>query len=346
MRENGGPHGRIRMIRQCKRSALLLHNFTERRVMNVRDGGKKMVLHLEIQSANQPRKWFVVLRKIGGCPDFVFGPRSGQKLFFTFQCVKAGFFHHMRQLKNDGHHKPHGDVNNQKANKPRQPANKIDRYQNVEKAVKNFAEPEDDVFFSFDVVDGCIVNSPREIFTEVEHKHPCKGAHRVQKKHVNVLKAVHGSPGLCAAHPQQRTVGQIIVHTVDVGVGMVNHIVLDLPEKSVSAKCIHGQSHEFIHPLAAGKTFVAGIVHHVESRANKAKSKEKSEQQANPPTVSSEQQKKIQRRGNGEQNNGFAVQPPVAGFGEIILQKIGIHLFFQRLKKLWIAIVKANFHEW
>jgi hypothetical protein len=28
------------------------------------------------------------------------------------------------------------------------------------------------------------------------------------------------------------------------------------------------------------------------------------------------------------------------------LQKIGIHLFFQRLKKLWIAIVKANFHEW
>jgi len=145
------------------------------------------------------------------------------------------------------------------------------------------------VFFLFHVVDGGVVDSPGKIFTEVEHKHPGKGTNRVQKEHVNMLKTMQGPPGLCAAHPEQRTVGQIIVHTVDIGVGVVNNIVFDLPEKGIAAKRIHGEAHQLINPLAAGETFVAGIVHHVESRANEPKAKEESEQQANPPAITAKQ---------------------------------------------------------
>jgi len=50
-----------------------------------------------------------------------------------------------------------------------------------------------------------------------------------------MLQAVRGYPGLCTAHPDKRTFSYIIVNAIDIGVGMMNNIVLLFPDEAITS---------------------------------------------------------------------------------------------------------------
>ena len=54
------------IVRNIEFFTLPFYNFTQCRVMNMTDAGKKMVLYLVIQPAGKPGDQFIIGRKIGG----------------------------------------------------------------------------------------------------------------------------------------------------------------------------------------------------------------------------------------------------------------------------------------
>ena len=58
---------------------------------------------------------------------------------------------------------------------------------------------------------------------------------------------------------------KVIIHAVNIGIGMVYDVVFHLPHKSIGSKKVERQSRKCIYPgFAAKKTAMSAIVHDVE----------------------------------------------------------------------------------
>jgi hypothetical protein len=103
-----------------------------------------------------------------------------------------------------------------------------------------------------------------KIFHIVREKQPKNGAQRIYGEHVNMLEAMHPFPGLAFTMAKQRTLGDVIINSIDVRISVVKDVVLHLPNGRIAAECIHGQAEDVIDPFVAGETAMASIVHHIE----------------------------------------------------------------------------------
>ena len=65
---------------------------------------------------------------------------------------------------------------------------------------------------------------------------------------------------------------QIFVMPMDIGVCMVQHIMLYLPIVNISSKNIHARAHNFIDPFFGGIGTVIGIMHHIHSHTGHSNS--------------------------------------------------------------------------
>ena len=65
-----------------------------------------------------------------------------------------------------------------------------------------------------------------------------------------MLHPVGGHPGLRAAHTYERTLRNIIIHAVDIWVSVMNNVVFELPDKTVTTQCIQCKAKQVVHPLA------------------------------------------------------------------------------------------------
>ena len=82
-----------------------------------------------------------------------------------------------------------------------------------------------------------------------------------------MLKTMQVQPFLRGTLAKKGAVGNIIVHTIDIGIGMVNDIVFELPDEGVAAQCIERKPHQVIDPAARGIAAMTGVVHDVEPGA-------------------------------------------------------------------------------
>jgi hypothetical protein len=108
---------------------------------------------------------------------------------------------------------------------------------------------------------------------------------------------------------------------MDIGVGMVQHVVLYLPVVHVSGQNVNAASHELVHPFFIGISAVVAIVHNVHAHSG-------------PEGQVKGQDQKIGGQKNGEHHYGFQVKFPVPGFFEIVLVEVIVDTLVQCSEKL------------
>lgn len=76
---------------------------------------------------------------------------------------------------------------------------------------------------------------------------------------------------------------QIFVMALDVGIGVVEHIVLHLPIVHISGQNVHAAAHYFIDPFFGGIGTVIGIVHNVHANTGHSHTHYYGKKQLDPP---------------------------------------------------------------
>ena len=148
----------------------------------------------------------------------------------------------------------------------------------VEDNIKGLAGPEDQVVFARHGRQFACIDLFGKVLIKVLPEDPEERADRVEKGEVKVLDLVGRNPLLGAAHPDEGTFGDIIIHAVHIGIGMVNDVVLLLPHKAVAAQRIQGITQELIDPAVGGIAAVAGIVHDIEADKRQHKAEQTAQQ--------------------------------------------------------------------
>jgi hypothetical protein len=121
---------------------------------------------------------------------------------------------------------------------------------------------------------------------------------------------------------------------MDIGVGMVQHVVLYLPVVHVSGQNVNAASHELVHPFFIGISAVVAIVHNVHAHSGHANAHGDGQQQIGPEGQVKGQDQKIGGQKNGEHHYGFQVKFPVPGFFEIVLVEVIVDTLVQCSEKL------------
>ena len=108
--------------------------------------------------------------------------------------------------------------------------------------------------------------------------------HPQERRAVAVLRVDDHALGVLGDdHPQEvllrrgvdglvdRVGRRVLVELVDIGIAVMQQVVLNLPGKGTSPDQIHGITKAFIDPLAPGNRSVVGVVHHSKTNAGRSK---------------------------------------------------------------------------
>ncbi|MFM2286721.1 MAG: hypothetical protein RLZZ543_2218 [Bacteroidota bacterium] len=92
----------------------------------------------------------------------------------------------------------------------------------------------------WDFADWSSVNTLFEILVKIGIQCPKDIGNPIKEKHIQMLVAMQWLVRLRIAMAQYRRFCNIIVHTINVRVGMVHNVMFDFPDKRVCTQCIHG----------------------------------------------------------------------------------------------------------
>jgi len=134
------------------------------------------------------------------------------------------------------------------------------------------------------------------------------------------LGSTHAHPGLDI---------DIIIHPGNIGIRMMNDIVLTVPDKAVSAENIQGKSGSHIHPFALAETAMGPVVHDIKPDGRNHTTEQYAFKDGQHGSWREEYQVCIQSDKRNTQHNGFKVQIKIARHGLSGLIKIGIDPFFE-----------------
>ncbi len=91
-----------------------------------------------------------------------------------------------------------------------------------------------------------------------------------------------GSPSRMFGEPQNHSGFQVFVVVFNVGIGMVQYIVLNFPVEYVARQYVDAAPHKFVDPRVFGKRSVIAIVHHIHAHSGHANANNNSQQQFVP----------------------------------------------------------------
>ena len=103
-----------------------------------------------------------------------------------------------------------------------------------------------------------------EILLVIEQENPENVQQRIKEPEIKMLVFMKRIPFLGLAHAHPGLDVNIIINSVHVGVGMMDHIVLHIPHETVPAKYVQGKSGQVIDPLVFAKTPVSPVMHDIE----------------------------------------------------------------------------------
>ena len=81
-----------------------------------------------------------------------------------------------------------------------------------------------------------------KVFGKIHHHHPCKRRNRVNQHHINMLETMCRYPFLRGTLSHDRAFRNIIIDSIYVGIGMMNNIMFELPDKCITSQGIQGKA--------------------------------------------------------------------------------------------------------
>ncbi len=127
---------------------------------------------------------------------------------------------------------------------------------------------------------------------------------------------------LCGGHTHQAIILNIIVHTVDIGISMVDHIVFHIPHKLAGAHHTARSGSDLIHRFAFATSFHDCHLHYkkpIEAIIQPSREHSNTPQYhaGSKITASADRSRQTQH-----QHNGFMPEGEISGLFDIVLCKI------------------------
>ncbi len=214
----------------------VLHDAAQGRVVDVRYAREKVVLDLEIQTADKPRDDRVARGEIGRRHYLVTRPVGFQRVAVFTGLDKGGFLHRVSQLEYDADHNARGERVQQITDQVFGQRVVLQRDIDEEEDVQQLGEPKTDMRTQrkFDVSTGCDLLV--EVLTDVQEEDPRHVHQAVADRPVPMLVFVDASLGLSGRHPEKWLIQNVIIVILHIREGVVDDIVLDVPQEGACAK--------------------------------------------------------------------------------------------------------------
>lgn len=84
-----------------------------------------------------------------------------------------------------------------------------------------------------------------------------------------MLQPVCRNPALGTAHADKGAFSNIVVNAVDIGIRMMNDVVLLFPDEIIAAQGIQREAKQFVYPFTGRIAAVIGIMHDVKPDTGK-----------------------------------------------------------------------------
>ena len=97
-----------------------------------------------------------------------------------------------------------------------------------------------------------------------------------------MLKSVVRFPFCMFGKTQYYSRIEIFIMIFDIGIGVMQYIVLYLPVKYVTSQNVDAAAHQFIDPRVFGKGTVVSIVHYIHAHSCHANTNERGQQKLKP----------------------------------------------------------------
>ena len=332
MRNDGMAHPAVFDVPDTILFAGLFDDLADGRVVNVRYFREEVVFDLEIQSTHEPADEPVPGGEVGGGFQLMQGP-------FFFDLIAVGrnregcFFHGMGQLEYNTQYKSRYKRDGQETYQPGEESHQHDRQYHHHEQVTGLGDPESDVFENAHLLDGHHAYLAAEVFRVIRFKHPNEQQQGIQYPEVIMLEAVQEIFFLCAAHAQHGFDLDIIVYTIDVGVGMVYDIVLVVPDDGAGAEGIHGEGGDVVPEFAVAERSVAAVVHDVEADGSGKSTHDDAFEYRHPGNGRKEQHVYVEGDVGGPEQDGLEIEVEIAGDGFPGFGKVVVYPFFELLVK-------------
>src|SRR6185437_15863998 len=234
VRADGRPQRRVRVVGH----AVLRRDFHENRIQGRIVHGahlrEQVVLHLEVQPADIPREQTVVGRKVGRGQHLVYGPAALDHAVAVADRLLRSL-HHVRQLEYHAEDQAGREVHGQEPDRELPPRD-VQHQQGDDDGVgvvDGFGEHQGDDFSAGVLLVRVGTKVGRQEILVVLDEHPEQRRKTVEGERQVLLDAVNGVPCGAGRHADERRYRDVFIHPVNVRVGVVDHVVGDLPHVPV-----------------------------------------------------------------------------------------------------------------
>ncbi len=285
-------------------------------VVEVRDVGEEVVFGLEVEAAEVPGEDFGFGGEVDGGLHLVNGPGFFHVAGGHVGEGVGGIIDDVGELEDGGHDQAgdaHGDeVPGEDGERAVEEAGEADG----EGHEDDFAEDEGDEVKTFGAVDRVIADAGANDVAEVIDEVPFDGDDGVEEPEVDVLPAVEPVAALFRGEAGEGTEFDVVIVADDVGVGVVEFVVFDVPDVGGAADEVEGEGHEPVDIFFVGVGFVAGVVLDVEADASDSEAEGEGGEHGHGEVVGEEDESDVGGEDPEEDGGGFGEHAPaaVAGF--------------------------------
>lgn len=174
-----------------------------------------------------------------------------------------------------------------------------------------------------------IADTALEVLLVIEYEDPENVQEAVEDPEVQVLVFMQPVFFLALAHPHPGLDIDIIVHTINICEGMVDHIVFHVPHEAVSAEDIQRESGKYIQPFVFAEAAMGTVVHHVEADRCYQSAEDHTLYDLQPHRRCKEDQVYIYECKTDTEDDRFQEKLVVTGGGFAYFFKVGADPFFQ-----------------
>jgi len=270
---DGLAHGLVFHVVDVAFEADLADDLADLRVVYVGDFGEEMVLDLKVEAAEEPGDDLAVGGEVGGGVDLVDGKLVRQPVRGVGQ-GKLGPLDGVGELEDDGEGDTGGECGDRESDERTPDTQTSDGNDEEEAGVQCFSGPELEVFERTHRRHGHGADSFCEIPLVIDLEDPGDVDHHVEEPAVEMLKAVHLQSALVLVDAHEIADVDVVVDALDVGEGVVEDAVLDLPDIGASAETFEGGTGKLVEPGSRTEAAVAAVVHYVEAGAGDKEAKQ------------------------------------------------------------------------
>lgn len=234
-------------------------------VVHMADLGKKVVLDLEVEAAEVPGGEAVVGGEVDGGLDLVGGPVEGD--FVGGGHDEGGFFDAVGELEDGGEHDPEEELGDEVEDERGGEAVHGDGDHEGPGEEEDLADDEFGAVASAGAGEVGAADLAGAELGEVVEEVPLHRDHAIERPHVEVLPAVQGDVGLAGGHAEEPAGFEVVVGSDDVGVAVVDVVVLLAPDVGAGAEQVDDEAHGVVGGFAVAIGAVVAVVHDREAEA-------------------------------------------------------------------------------